>query len=84
MSVEAENRQVISESGESYVIVDRVSCPDTDIQRFERFARLRPVCPDTEIQVLPDVGVPVDWVSCPDTEIQVFPDYGLTSDSLVS
>ena len=37
-------------------------------------------CPDTEIQVLPDLGVPVDRVSCPDTKIHVLPDLGVDVD----
>ncbi len=28
-------------------------------------------CPDTEIQVLPNLGIAVDRVSCPDTDIGV-------------
>ncbi len=28
-------------------------------------------CPDTEIQVLPNLGIAVDRVSCPDTDIRV-------------
>ena len=28
-------------------------------------------CPDTEIRVLPDLGIAVDQVSCPDTDIGV-------------
>ncbi len=28
-------------------------------------------CPDTKIQVLPNLGIAVDWVSCPDTDIGV-------------
>ncbi len=28
-------------------------------------------CPDTEIRVLPNLGIAVDRVSCPDTDIRV-------------
>jgi hypothetical protein len=31
----------------------------------------RALCPDTEIQVLPNLGIAVDRVSCPDTDIGV-------------
>jgi hypothetical protein len=34
----------------------------------------------TEIQVLPDLGVPVDRVSCPGMEIRVLPDLGVDVD----
>ena len=37
-------------------------------------------CPDTEIRLLPVLGVPVDRVSCPDTEIQDLSDFGLPVD----
>jgi hypothetical protein len=36
------------------------------IQRLDRVS-----CPDTEIQVLPNLGIAVDRVSCPDTNIGV-------------
>ncbi len=36
------------------------------IQRLDRVS-----CPDTEIQVLPNLGIAVDRVSCPDTNIRV-------------
>ncbi len=36
------------------------------IQRLDRV-----LCPDTEIQVLPNLGIAVDRVSCPDTNIGV-------------
>jgi hypothetical protein len=36
------------------------------IQRFDQVS-----CPDTEIQVLPNLGIAVDRVSCPDTNIGV-------------
>ena len=36
------------------------------IQRLDRVS-----CPDTEIQVLPNLGIAVDQVSCPDTNIGV-------------
>ncbi len=35
-------------------------------QRLDRVS-----CPDTEIRVLPNLGIAVDWVSCPDTNIGV-------------
>jgi hypothetical protein len=35
------------------------------IQRLDRVS-----CPDTEIQVLPNLGIAVDRVSCPDTNIR--------------
>ncbi len=91
------------------IAMDQVSCPDTNIQvlttRFPRAScfkkthafcsrnmgvhvqctcapsakggkgkiqRLDQVsCPDMEIQVLPNLGIAVDWVSCPDTNIGV-------------
>jgi hypothetical protein len=34
------------------------------IQRLDRVS-----CPDTEIHILPNLGIAVDWVSCPDTNI---------------
>jgi hypothetical protein len=37
-----------------------------DIQRLDRVS-----CPDTEIRVLPNLGIAVDRVSCPDTNIGV-------------
>jgi hypothetical protein len=37
-----------------------------------KIQQLDPVsCPDTKIQVLPYLGIAVDWVSCPDTNIGV-------------
>ena len=62
--------------------MDRVSCPDTEIQDLSDFGLPvdRGSCPDAEIQVLPDFGLPVDRVSCPDTEIRVLPDFGLPVD----
>ena len=36
------------------------------IQRLDRVS-----CPDTEIQVLPNLGITVDQFSCPDTDIGV-------------
>ncbi len=37
-----------------------------NIQRLDRVS-----CPDTEIRVLPNLGIAVDQVSCPDTNIGV-------------
>jgi hypothetical protein len=36
------------------------------IQRLDQVS-----CPDTEIQVLPNLGIAVDRVSCPDMDIEV-------------
>ena len=39
------------------------------VDPYKRLDRVS--CPDTEIQVLPNLGIAVDRVSCPDTDIGV-------------
>ncbi len=39
------------------------------VDPYKRLDRVS--CPDTEIQVLPNLGIAVDWDSCPDMDIRV-------------